>query len=201
MSHSGQPEEYDKFEKFVQKKVPLEQTVSTNNVEPSKFEQNKTEFAKTLEYLKDVETGEYASDPDWKKFKQFLQHEADAEKSHNDSGQGKLSRLPAGVGGLNWGAFILSVIWGGVMKVPGMTLLGWTFLMLLPIVGFIFPFYLLFKGDEIAWQSRRWATVEEFRTVQRKWTLIGFALGGVVILFVILIALWIYHMIGSLLGA
>ncbi len=201
MSHSGQPEEFDKFEKFLQQKSTPGQKPTSNPTEQSKPEAPKSDFAKTLEFLKDTETGDYSTDPDWKKFKQFLQHEAVAEKNQNDSGQGKLSYLPRELDGMNWGACILNIIWGGVMKVPGMTLLGWTFLMFLPIIGFVFPFYLLFKGNEIAWQNRRWSSAEEFRATQRKWTMIGFALAGVIILLLIGFSVWVYSMIGSLLRA
>ena len=164
-------------------------------------EQPKSDFARTLEHLKDADTGQYARDPDWQKFQQFLRKEAAADADNNNSGRGEQSRLPSNLEGLNWGACILSVIWGGVMKVQGMTLLGWTFLMMVPVVGLVFPFYLLIKGNEIAWKSRRWATAEEFRVTQRKWTRIGFALAGVILLLLFLLSVWIYSMIGSLLRA
>lgn len=156
-----------------------------------------TDFAKTLEYLKDNETGEFKPDADWSKFKDFLQREATLED--NDSGQGELSHLPPQLAGSNWGAGILTVVWGVAMQVKGGQLLLWFILLMLPVIGLIFPLYLLLKGNEIAWKNRRWASYEEFRTVQKKWTLIGFALAGVLAIIFVLFSVWIYSMVGSLL--
>lgn len=200
MSPSQKDDELERFEEYLRQKAAakVEKTQATLKVETAT---PKSDFAKTLEHLKDHDTGEYRTDPDWQKFQQFLRHEAAAENDNNDSGRGEQSRLPHNLEGLNWGACILSVIWGGVMKVQGMTLLGWTFLMMVPIVGMIFPFYLLIKGNEIAWKSRRWATHDEFKETQRKWTRIGFALAVVLIAFVLGLSVWIYSLIGSLLRA
>jgi len=199
LSPSEKDNELERFEKYLREKSSAAPQSTTGKREARIPLAPKPDFAKTLEYLKDSKTGQYASDPDWNKFQQFLRREAEAEANHNDSGQGDLSHLPRELEGWNWGACILNVIWGGVMKVPGMALLGWVFLMLLPFIGIIFPFYLLIKGNEIAWKNRRWVSADEFRAIQKKWTLIGFALAGVIILLVILFSVWILRMIGPLL--
>ena len=98
----------------------------------------------------------------------------------NDSGQGEDSELPSELKGLNWGAFFLGWIWGIAHKT-------WiSFLSFIPYVGFIMNFVLLFKGNEWAWQNRKFSSPEEFKEVQRKWTLLGIAFFILIIVFAIL---------------
>ena len=50
----------------------------------------------------------------------------------------------------------------------------WSFLVFVPYLGFlVMPWVLAFKGNEWAWQSRRWQSVEHFNRVQRTWMLWG----------------------------
>jgi hypothetical protein len=44
------------------------------------------------------------------------------------------------------------------------------------------------KGNEWAWEKRRWDSVESFHSTQRKWAIAGLILYGVVILLSILAA-------------
>ena len=68
---------------------------------------------------------------------------------------------------LNWGAFLLALFWSIAHNV-------WIGLLcLVPGVGLIMPFVLLFKGNELAWQSRQFVSVAQFREVQRKWIIAG----------------------------
>lgn len=79
----------------------------------------------------------------------------------NTSGQGPNATIPPEIQGLNWGAFLLNWIWGlgnGVM------------LALLSLIVPFFPFFLLVKGNELAWRNKQWASVEDFLATQRKWT-------------------------------
>ena len=79
----------------------------------------------------------------------------------NTSGQGPGAPVPPEIQGLNWGAFLLNWIWGlgnGVM---------------IALLSLIIPFwniYLLIKGNELAWQNKRWDSVEHFKATQAKWT-------------------------------
>ncbi len=75
--------------------------------------------------------------------------------------------LPAELQGLNFGAFALNWIWG----IAHNYWLG--LLCFVPVVGFFMQFYMLFKGNEAAWQSRRFESVAQFREVQHKWMLWG----------------------------
>ena len=97
----------------------------------------------------------------------------------NTSGQGPAAELPAEVGRLNWGAFAFNWIWG----LGNSTYIA--LLALLPVVGFIMPFVLLFKGDKWAWQNDHWRSVEHFRRVQRNWAIAAAIVYGLGALFFI----------------
>lgn len=90
--------------------------------------------------------------------------------SENDSGSGSNARLPAELQGMNFGAFGVSLWWSIFNK----SYIG--LLCLVPYVGFVMPFVLLVKGNEWAWQNRRFDSVEHFREVQRAWSKWGIAL-------------------------
>jgi hypothetical protein len=98
----------------------------------------------------------------------------------NTSGQGKQSVVPSGISGWNWGAFFLNWIWG----LGNATFVA--FLTFIPFIGFFIPFVLGFKGNEWAWRNKRWDSVDQFKTVQRKWAFWGFALAGALIVFFVL---------------
>ena len=88
----------------------------------------------------------------------------------NTSGAGKGTAVPKEARGLSWGGFLLNWIWG---------LFNGTYLALLaliPLVNIFVAFWLLFKGRELAWQNRRWNSVEHFNKVQRNWGLAGLGL-------------------------
>jgi len=83
----------------------------------------------------------------------------------NTSGQGAASVVPAEIKGWNWGAFFLSWIWSIGNKV-------WIGLLSL-VIGIIMSIILGVKGNEWAWQNRKWESVEQFKEVQRIWTIWG----------------------------
>jgi hypothetical protein len=86
---------------------------------------------------------------------------------------------PAEVKRWNWGAFLLTWIWGIGNQV-------WLALLaLIPIVGIVMMFVLGAKGNEWAWEKRRWDSVESFHSTQRKWAIAG------LIVWVAGILLWI----------
>ena len=82
----------------------------------------------------------------------------------NTSGQGPTAIVPREIQGWNWGAFLLTWIWG----IGNNVLLA--LLTLVPIVGLVMWFVLGVKGTEWAWQNKRWDSVEHFQRVQRTWT-------------------------------
>lgn len=91
----------------------------------------------------------------------------------NTSGQPN-AVFPQELAGLNWGAFFLGWIWAIGMK---------------NLVAFLLCFFLggigniicLFTGNQWAWQSRKFASIEEFKQVQKAWTTWGLVLFLIVI--------------------
>ncbi len=100
-----------------------------------------------------------------------------AQAYGNTSGQGSTAAVPAEVQGLNWGGLLLSWIWG----IGNNTWLA--LLTFVPFIGWVVPFVLLFKGNEWAWQNKRWDSVEHFKATQRKWAIAGLAIIAIGILF------------------
>ena len=89
----------------------------------------------------------------------------------NTSGMGSRAAVPSGLGDFNWGGFLLTWIWGIGNNV------WWSFLVFIPYLGFlVMPWVLAFKGNEWAWQSKRWESVEHFKKVQHTWTVWGWVL-------------------------
>lgn len=86
----------------------------------------------------------------------------------NTSGMGSKSAIPAGLGEWNWGGFLLTWIWGIGNNV------WWAFLTFVPFLGpLVMPWVLAFKGNEWAWQSKPWESVEHFKRVQHTWAMWG----------------------------
>jgi hypothetical protein len=84
--------------------------------------------------------------------------------TENTSGQGAMAVVPREIEGWNWGAFLLTWIWG----LGNNVLIA--LLMFVPMVNIVMWFVLGAKGSEWAWRNKRWDSVEEFRRVQRTWT-------------------------------
>jgi hypothetical protein len=90
----------------------------------------------------------------------------------NNSGQ-LGAEPPAAVRKLNWGAFLLTWIWGAFNNV-------WiSLLVFVPLVNIVMPFILLFEGNKWAWQYKRWESVESFHRAQRNWAIGGLVTMGV----------------------
>ena len=79
----------------------------------------------------------------------------------------------------NWGAFLLTWVWGifnGVMR---------SFMVLIPFYG-LYEWVMLGKnGNRLAWETKRWQTIEEFHKSQRKWAIWGWVVAVILILIVI----------------
>ena len=88
----------------------------------------------------------------------------------NTSGQGKAATIPPGVDRWNWGAFLLSWIWG----IGNNTFIA--LLTFIPFFGLAMPFVLGARGSVWAWRNGRWDSVEHFKRVQRKWAIWGVVL-------------------------
>lgn len=94
----------------------------------------------------------------------------------NNSGQGDLGDprvpVPDEIKGWNWGAFFLPWFWPMTNNV-------WV-----GLIGFVMPhlscfiaFALGAKGNEWAWKSRRWRSIEHFKAHQRGWAISGMIFG------------------------
>jgi hypothetical protein len=100
----------------------------------------------------------------------------------NTSGQGKDSVVPLEIQTWNWGAFFLNALWG---------LFNRTYIAMLciiPVINVLLAFVLGFKGNEWAWQNKRWKSVEQFQRVQKIWGIIGivtFLVGALIGIFLL----------------
>jgi hypothetical protein len=85
---------------------------------------------------------------------------------------GRGAVVPPEIRRWNWGAFLLTWIWGLGNRVYV------SFLSLIPVVGVVMAFVLGAKGSEWAWQNKAWPSIERFKTVQRRWTVTGLIVLG-----------------------
>jgi serine/threonine protein kinase len=91
--------------------------------------------------------------------------------SPNNSGQGNFLDtsvpVPREIQGWNWGAFLLPWLWPFTNQV-------WIGLFsYVPICRVVIALALGAKGNEWAWKSRKWRSIEQFKAHQRRWTLAG----------------------------
>jgi Cytochrome oxidase complex assembly protein 1 len=85
----------------------------------------------------------------------------------NTSGGGSRAVVPPEIDRWNWGAFLLTWIWG----IGNSTFIA--LLMFIPFVNIVMWFVLGAKGSSWAWQNKRWDSVEDFKRTQRKWAMWG----------------------------
>lgn len=101
--------------------------------------------------------------------------------SDNTSGMGSKAAVPRDLGDWNWGGCLLTWIWGIGNNV------WWSFLVFVPYLGLlVMPWVLAFKGNEWAWQSKRWDSVEHFKRVQHTWAVWGWGMTMAVTVFMLL---------------
>lgn len=102
----------------------------------------------------------------------------------NTSGQGSSAVVPEEVKGWSWGGFSLTWIWGIFNGV-------WLSLLALIVPWPVMNVVLGVKGRELAWQSKRWDSVEQFKAAQHKWSIAGIILGvlGLVIPIILILIL------------
>jgi len=85
----------------------------------------------------------------------------------------------------NWGAFALPLFWSAAMNQW-----LWFALCFVPCVSIVVPFYLGIKGNELAWESRTWASYSHFKSTQDVWNKWGIAI------FIIVVILYGIEIIG-----
>ena len=112
--------------------------------------------------------------------KNFGQPVQETQMGENNSGQGPNTPVPDIVARkFNWGAFLLSWIWGLGNKTY-ITLL--IFLVgFIPFIGIVLIFgmqiWFGIKGNTWAWQNKRFQSVEHFHENQKKWAIAGVIVG------------------------
>lgn len=110
----------------------------------------------------------------------------------NNSGQGPNTIVPPEIKKWNWGAFFLHWIWGIGNRV-------WvSFFIFVPIIGWVMPFILGYKGSEWAWQKKQWQSVEHFQAVQKKWAKWGFIIfiiSGIIFIILLMVTLALFFFV------
>ena len=93
--------------------------------------------------------------------------------------------VPAAAKKWNWGAFLMSWIWGLGNK----TYIA--LLCLIPVVNLVMIFVLGAKGSAWAWKNRQWDSAEQFTRIQGLWTAFGLGLlaGYAIALVLVIVAL------------
>ncbi|MBV9440767.1 MAG: hypothetical protein JOZ24_12325 [Candidatus Eremiobacteraeota bacterium] len=88
------------------------------------------------------------------------------------------------MGRLNLGACVLAGFWTFVHGAPALGTLYWLCFLPLPPISVGIMIYLLFNGNRVALQRRRYRDREEFRRVEGRWSRWGaiLALPGAVLL-------------------
>ncbi|HEY5560915.1 MAG TPA: zinc ribbon domain-containing protein [Clostridiaceae bacterium] len=84
--------------------------------------------------------------------------------------------------GWNWGAFLITPIWGGINNVYI------AFLWFFPLFTLPMSIILGIKGNKWAWQNRIWDSEEEFVSTQRGITKASFVFIGLILLIIGIIA-------------
>lgn len=84
--------------------------------------------------------------------------------------------LPPELKKFNWGAFLLTWIWGlgnnvriALIALANVLLFVPAISLIAGILLFAFQIWLGINGNRLAWESKNWNSVEEFNTVQKNW--------------------------------
>jgi serine/threonine protein kinase len=97
------------------------------------------------------------------------------KEEFNNSGcgiQNTNETVPDEILGWNWGAFFMPWCWLWTNQV-------WIGLLcFFPSIGFLMSIALGAKGNEWAWKSRRWRSIEHFKQHQRGWAIAGLFIGA-----------------------
>jgi hypothetical protein len=86
------------------------------------------------------------------------------------SGMGANSPIPPEIQGWNWGGFLLTWIWGvgNNVWISLISLFG-----LVPYIGWIVSLAMMIilglRGNEWAWQNKKWDSIEHFKNTQKRW--------------------------------
>ena len=100
----------------------------------------------------------------------------------NSSGQGSSATVPDEIRGWNWGASLLGWIWAignsrYDMAAYGLAVYALSFLLgpLGWLAQLVMSVILGVKGNDWAWQGKKWRSIEHFKKTQRAWIKWGIA--------------------------
>ncbi len=105
---------------------------------------------------------------------------AEEEDGPNNSGT-RSAKLPRSARGWNTAAFLIGPIWGPANGV-WLGLVGLVFLVIpesaVPLgwklgLYLTYGIFLGYRGNEMAWRARRWASLDHFKRVQQQWMLLA----------------------------
>ncbi|TAF09568.1 MAG: serine/threonine protein kinase [Nostocales cyanobacterium] len=125
-------------------------------------------FSHTHQALDALKSGEMVQQ------KNAIKH-LDIKEVINNSGCGLFNKdatVPEEILGWNWGAFLMPWFWMWPNNV------WYGLLCFIPQIGLITTIYLGAKGNEWAWKSRRWRSIEQFKQHQRGWAIAGIMIGA-----------------------
>lgn len=111
---------------------------------------------------------------------------ATADAAANTSGQGRSSVVPQEIRGWNWGGFFFTWIWGignrsWLAVLFGITSAAFAFVAdeykadswISLSFTIITSAVIGIQGNQWAWQNKKWADVDHFKKVQRRWAVWG----------------------------
>jgi hypothetical protein len=103
-----------------------------------------------------------------------------------ESGMGPDTAVPPEIKGWSWGGFLLTWIWG-IGNNVWISLIA--LLNIIPYVGWIagltMGIILGIRGNEWAWQRKKWDSIEHFQKTQRRWMWWGISgLAAYILLFI-----------------
>lgn len=125
----------------------------------------------------------------------------EAQNFVNNSGEGKTAQVPEAIAKqFNWGVFLLHWIWGlGNNTYITFVIFAASLLAFIPLIGWLAPLgcsiWFGLKGNEWAWQNKKWDSIEHFQNVQKTWAkagvillIAGFVIGVILAFFIIIMA-------------
>lgn len=137
----------------------------------------------------------------------MCQNKNDEESSQQNQASVEIEPTEEEIKKFNLGAFTFTWIWALVHEM-------WIHVIVIILASIFTPFFSLaacivmgIKGNEWAWKYKKWNSVEDFRTTQRKWAkwakIAWCVIGVIIVLYIIFfvgILGWNYYWIGKLLA-
>ncbi|MHC5719560.1 MAG: serine/threonine protein kinase, partial [Nostoc sp.] len=133
-------------------------------IEPAP-EQRFTSASQALNALKSGLTIKSVNNNQLLPLKEIINNSGCGIKNQNET-------VPEEILGWNWGAFLMPWLW----MWPNQVWYG--LFCFMPNVWWLMAIALGAKGNEWAWKSRRWRSIEQFKAHQRGWAIAGLLIGA-----------------------